>query len=203
MVSATRLFASILVCASIAACTSTPPPPRPEPHLAFTTKPIIVAPAAQVSLLDQFTPAAPMDAVQGQDMKPAAIVQTWVDKRLRSNVMAHGKMAITVLEASVVQQALPMDTSLKARLTQRQAEYKLIGTLKWRLSYNGPLLASWSSEGTAQSTGTVLEESSPNDRDQAYADVIDGMAQSFDTRMEEQLSSLRTAQSDAADATGH
>ena len=136
-------------------------------------------------------------------MRPDSVAQLWVDKRLKGTSMAHGTLTLTVLDASVVQQDLPMDTSFKARLLTRQPEYRLVGSLKWRLTYKGPILTSWSSDGTAEASASVLEQSSINDQDQAYADLIDGIAQNFDARVEEQITNLRKAQSDAADATGH
>ena len=112
-------------------------------------------------------------------------------------------LTVTVLDASVVQEELPMDTSFKARLLTRQPEYRLVGKIKWRLTYKGPLLTSWTSDGSAEASASVLEQSSINDQDQAYADLIDGIAQNFDSRVEEQIGNLRKAQSSASDAAGH
>ncbi len=71
------------------------------------------------------------------------------------------------------------------------------------MTYKGPILTSWTSNGTAEASASVLEQSSINDQDQAYADLIDGLATNFDARVEEQLANLRKAQSDAVDKTGH
>lgn len=204
-------FASILrrlvpfaALAILAGCASTPPPPKPVPKLAFVSKAAIIAPASSVSFQDDYTPTSAAPHVeQAHDIRPDTIARTWVDKRLRSTSMAHGTLTLTVLDASVVQQDLPMDTSFKARLLTRQPEYRLVGKLKWRLSYRGPLLTTWTSDGTAEASASVLEQSSINDQDQAYADLIDGIAQNFDSRLEEQIGNLRKAQSGAADAAGH
>ena len=188
----------------LAACSSTPPPPVPQPKLAFQHEPIIMAPAAQVAFDNEYKPPMLDPNVEHQhDVRPAQVAEAWVDKRLKANSMSHGRLTVTVLDASVVQEDLPMDKSFKARLLERQPESKLTGTLKWRLTYAGPLLTSWTSEGVASSSGTVLEQSSLNDIDQTYADVLDGLATNFDKQMEQQLASLRQAQSDASDKSGH
>jgi len=189
---------------ALAACASTPPPPKPTPKLAFTSKTAIIAPASSVSFQDDYTPTSASPHVESaHDIRPDGIARMWVDKRLRSTSMSHGNLTLTVLDASVLQEELPRDTSFKARLLTRQPEYRLVGKLRWRLTYNGPILTSWSSEGTAEASASVLEQSSINDQDQAYADLIDGIAQNFDSRLEEQIGNLRKAQSSAADAAGH
>jgi hypothetical protein len=199
------MSAAALIVAALAACQSAPPPPpKPEPTLAFVQKPVIIAPASAVSFKDEYvSPMAPPNVEQEHDVRPAGVVQTWVNKRIRSTSAAHGDLTIEVLEASVVEQPLKMDDSLKARVTKRQEESKLVGKLRWRITYKGPVLETWTSEGEAEGSSTVLEQSSPNDREQAYADLIDGLAQNFDLRMEQQLAKLRAAQSDAIDAMGH
>lgn len=188
----------------LAACASAPPPPKPVPKLAFTSKAAIIAPASSVSFQDEYAPTSASPHVeQAHEIRPDSVAQLWVNKRLKGTSMAHGTITLTVLDASVVQQELPMDTSFKARLLTRQPEYRLVGKLRWRLTYKGPILTTWTSEGTAEASASVLEQSSINDQDQAYADLIDSIAQNFDSRVEEQVRNLRKAQSDAVDATGH
>lgn len=199
-----RMTFALAALTALAACASTPPPPKPVPKLAFTSKSAIIAPASSVSFQDDYTPTSASPHVeQAHEIRPDSVAQLWVDKRLKGTSMAHGTLTLTVLDASVVQQELPMDTSFKARLLTRQPEYRLVGTLKWRLAYKGPILTSWTSDGSAEASASVLEQSSINDQDQAYADLIDGLAQNFDARVEEQIGNLRKAQSDAVDATGH
>jgi hypothetical protein len=199
-----QVTSALAALALLAACASAPPPPKPVPKLAFTSKAAIIAPASSVSFQDDYTPTSASPHVeQAHEIRPDTLAQLWVDKRLRGTSMAHGTITLTVLDASVVQQELPMDTSFKARLLTRQPEYRLVGTLKWRITYKGPILMSWTSEGTAEASASVLEQSSINDQDQAYADLIDGIATNFDARVEEQIANLRKAQSDAVDHTGH
>ncbi|HXZ68897.1 MAG TPA: hypothetical protein VEH07_09935 [Alphaproteobacteria bacterium] len=183
---------------------SAPPPPKPVPKLAFTNKAAIIAPASSVSFQNDYTTTSAAPHVeQAHDVRPDSIARLWVDKRLKSTSMAHGNLTLTVLDASVLQEELPRDTSFKARLLTRQPEYRLVGKLRWRLTYKGPILARWTSEGTAEASASVLEQSSINDQEQAYADLIDGIAQNFDARVEDQITNLRKAQSNAVDATGH
>ena len=190
--------------AALAACMSAPPPPKPVPKLAFTNKAAIIAPASSVSFQNDYTTTSAAPHVeQAHDVRPDSIARLWVDKRLKSTSMAHGNLTLTVLDASVLQEELPRDTSFKARLLTRQPEYRLVGKLRWRLTYKGPILARWTSEGTAEASASVLEQSSINDQEQAYADLIDGIAQNFDARVEDQITNLRKAQSNAVDATGH
>ena len=199
-----RKLLSFAAIAVLAACASAPPPPKPVPKLAFTGKPAIVAPASSVSFQNDYQATNAAPHVEGaHDIRPDTLARAWVDKRLRSTSMAHGTLTLTVLDASVLQEDLPMDRSFKARLLTRQPEYRLVGKLRWRLSYKGPLLTTWTSDGSAEASASVLEQSSINDQDQAYSDLIDGIAQNFDARVEEQIGNLRKAQSSASDAAGH
>jgi hypothetical protein len=181
----------------LAACVSEPPPPPPPTaHVDFSADPKIRAPAGIVAFDDAYVPPLKAPNVeQDHEVRPSSIVRTWVRQRMAADFAMPGKIKITVIDGSVTSVPLKMESGIST-LFKRQAEYKMTGTLKWRISYKGGHFA-WSANGHAESQRQVLEEPGPNGLDDAYVKIVDELAKSFNSEAEKQIEKLRAAVAEA------
>lgn len=188
------------VLALVACVSEPPPPPPPTAHVNFSADPKIRAPAGIVAFDDTYVPPLKAPNIeQDHEVRPSSIVRDWVRQRMVADFAMPGRIKITVLDGSVTSVPLKMESGI-GTLFKRQAEYKVTGTLKWRVSYHGGQLK-WSADGHAESQRQVLEEPGPNGVDDAYVKVVQELAKSFNNEAEKQIETLRAAV-DAADKTG-
>jgi hypothetical protein len=179
----------------LAACASGPPLP-PKATIGFEKASPLLVPAGKVVLVDNYKPPlVPPNVEQNYQVRPAHIVRRWIAARTKPIETAPGAIALTIADASVIEQPLEVKTDWK-HMFSRQAEKNLIANITWRLSYEGPSL-SWSTGGTATSTHGVLEQASLNEADQDYNEMIQSLAAAFDSRLEQQLGELRDAMASA------
>jgi len=182
---------TLCACATVLmACASGPPLP-PKATIAFQ-KDVLLVPAGAISLVDNYKPPLVAPNVEhAHEARPAHIARRWLDARTKAIAGAPGAVTLTVSDASVIEQPLEVKTDWKHAFS-RQAEKKLTANLVWRLFYDGPQLT-WSADGTATSTQTVLEESSLNEADADYNAMIESLAAAFDGKVAQQLGELRAA----------
>ncbi len=172
-----------------------PAPPRrrrnpPKANIAFEKAGALVVPAGHIALVDNSKPVAASDS-GAHDVKPAEIANRWISKRTRTIQTAPGMLTITITDASVAEQPKTVKTDWR-HMFDRQAEKNLVAAINWRMDYQGPSL-NWTSNGSASSTHSVLEESSLNEADQDYADMIESLAAAFDMRAQQQVADLNAA----------
>lgn len=181
-----------LAVALAAGCASPAPPQPPQAHLAFEKSNALVIPAGKVSLVDTYEPPmVPPNIEQNYEMRPALVVRRWIGARTKPIETAPGTLTVTILDASVVEAPLTVKTDWK-HMFSREAEKKLTANLAWRVSYDGPSLT-WHTDGSAVSMHTVLEQSSLNEADEDYDEMIESLAAAFDARMQQQLGELSAA----------
>lgn len=171
-------------------CASGPPLP-PKAAITFQ-KDVLLVPAGAITLVNNYKPPlVPPNVEQNHEARPAHIPRRWIEARTKAIAGAPGAITLTVSDASVIEEPLEVKTDWK-HVFSRQAEKKLTANLAWRLSYDGPQL-SWTADGTATSTQTVLEESSLNEAAADYNAMIEALAAAFDGKLVQQLGELRAA----------
>jgi hypothetical protein len=168
--------------AGLAACRSAPLPPRAAP-IDFSAFPPIVLNVAAIDVVDSHRPAT--GAVDGQvATPPAEAASIWARQRLQAGGQT-GRARVTVTEASLIAEALPVSGGVKGLFTNEQAT-----------RYNGRLTVEISAEGqgegtiraktfaTATATATASEKSSPIEREAIMRDVVRTLAEALNARLD-------------------
>lgn len=180
-------FAAALVAsmALLGACANEPPP-APKAEIGFVGKPLKLT-VASVSTDDRYNPPGRAPNVeQLHAITPAGIAQRWADTRLVA-VGSRGLATLTILNGSVVESKLPVKGGVEGFFGD-QPDTKLTATLKVSLDVSVPGakagdFSTYQAVAVATAEKTILQSADLNDRDKAYFDLMQLLAQKFDAAL--------------------
>lgn len=180
-----RVFLSLALTGSVAAC-STPPEPAPRANIGFTGAPIKLD-IASASLDNQYVPTGQAPNVeQLHEVTPSTVASRWLETRIVP-VGASGQAVLTVYDARVTEAKLPVKGGVSGYF-EDQVDTKLTGTLRADLVVMRPDRASgqnavYKASVNVGYTQTLLQSANLNDRDAAYFSLIDHLGKEFDKAM--------------------
>jgi hypothetical protein len=175
----------LLGLAALPGCANEPPPP-PQPTLGFSGKPLKLN-VASIALDERYNPPGVAPNVeQLHSVTPSTIARRWADTRLVA-VGSRGLATLTIFDASVVESKLPVKGGLTGFFGD-QADTKITGTLRAELTVSMPgtqegAYSNYKASVNATGEKTILQSANLNDRDQAYFELMQLIAQKFDTAL--------------------
>ena len=187
-----RGLAVVVSVALLAACSSAPPP-APTLQVAPPQGSVMGLHVSRITVANEAgTPAASAQGgmeerriEQNYPVTPASVGEQWATTRLQA-IGTDGTARFVITEAQVVERPVATTPGFKGMFLNEE-QFELVGTLKARLEVALPNGAGYSVGATARSTRTVLENDTLNARDQAYLEVLNGLAVEFDRTMETEL----------------
>jgi hypothetical protein len=165
---------------------ATEPPPAPQPALGFSGKPIKLN-VASVAVDDRYNPPGTAPNVeQLHSVTPSTVAQRWADTRLVA-VGSRGIATLTVFDARVVESKLPVKGGLTGFFGD-QTDTKITATLRAELTVALPAdqaggYSTYKASVNASGEKTILQSANLNDRDRAYFELMQLIAQKFDTAL--------------------
>lgn len=170
----------------LAACAGDPPPPAQPASVSFEARPALRLDIASVAAGSQFKSSGREPYVEHlHKVTPSTIARGWADARLVASGN-RGTAVLTVLDGTVTQERLEKKGGLTG-IFGDQLDTRLKARLKARLAVERPAsdggLGTWSAEVDVTAERTVLESASLNERDAAYAALMQALAATFDAEL--------------------
>lgn len=162
---------------------ATEPPPAPQATIGFTGKPLKLD-VASVAVDERYNPPGRAPNVeQLHTLTPSTIARRWADTRLVP-VGSRGIATLTVFNASVIESRLPVKGGLTGFFGD-QTDTKITATLRAELVVSRPgdqagAYSTYKASVNATGEKTILQSASLNDRDRAYFELMQLIAQKFD-----------------------
>ena len=178
--------AALMASTALLGACANEPPPAPRSDIGFVGRPIKLD-VASISVDDRYNPPGRAPNVeQLHSVTPAGIAQRWADTRLVA-VGKRGIATLTILEGSVIETRLPTKGGVEGFFGD-QVDTKLTATLKARLNVaiQGEKpgdYAAYTATAFASGTQTILQSATLNERDKAYSDLMQVIAQKFDATL--------------------
>ena len=185
MKSLLRVFAALVLLAGIgnlAGC-ATPPPPAPQATIGFVGAPLKLD-VARVTVDNRYQPPGRAPNVeQLHEVTPSVVAQRWLATRVVP-VGNGGQGVLTILDASVIQEKLPIKGGLTGFFGD-QLDSRLVGTLRAELTITtgpgvGRSITTYKISVNANAEQTILQSATLNDRDRAYFTLMQNLADQFD-----------------------
>ena len=181
-----RALCLALLLPFLAACAGDPPAPAGPASVSFEARPALRLDIANVTMDSRFNSAGREPYVEHlHKVTPSTIARGWADARLVASGN-RGTAVLTVLDGTVTQERLEKKGGLTG-LFGDQLDTRLKARLKARLVVERPTpdggSGTWSADVDATAERTVLESASLNERDAAYAALMQALAAKFDTEL--------------------
>ncbi|MEJ0009997.1 MAG: lipoprotein [Alphaproteobacteria bacterium] len=156
----------------------------------FATQPSVRINVARVKVVNAYRPplAAP-NVEQDFPTPPAKAVALWVRQRLQA-AGTQGVLEVTIDDASVRENKLPVDKSVSGFFTDQQTsrlDARLHVTL--RLYTGGDAMSAASGDITVTRSVTLNRKASVTDRERAFDDMVAAMMTDFDMQAHDRLNS--------------
>lgn len=178
--------AMLVASAALLSACANEPAPAPKAEIGFVGKPIKLS-VSSVAIDDRYNPPGRAPNVeQLHTVTPAGIAHRWADTRLVA-VGQRGIATLTILDGSVVETKLPVKGGVEGFFGD-QVDTKLTATLKAKLSVaiqgdQPGNYANYSANVVATGEKTILQSANLNERDRAYFELMNIIAQKFDTAL--------------------
>ena len=187
-IAASRFGIVLALLFAAAACAT--PPALPPGDIALVARLPLHLDIASIGFDAQYeSPARPPNIEHLHRQSPAGIVRNWSRARLMA-VGAAGTATLALLEGSVVSEELPKKGGLTG-LFGDQPDTRLTARLKVRLTVERPgpggAHGSWTADAEVNASRTILQSASLNDRDAAYAALMQDLATRFDEKMSAEI----------------
>ncbi len=180
--SAGRWAAGLLLMA-VAGC-ATPPPPAREAPLSFAGRGVIALDAATIEVVDQYRPPMARPHVDHLAPTPPLVaVRRWVAERLRA-VGGSGSVQVIIMDASIVETALPRTEGLKGLFTTDQSQ-RYDGRIEVKIVGQSPAhrLSGYAQAAATHST-TVPEDITLAGREATWDTLVREMMDDLDDRLD-------------------
>lgn len=184
-----RLGAAIAIVLLVASCASAPPPAAPA-GVSFEARPPIRLAIAFIAVDAHFTPSGRAPYVEHlHKVTPESVARSWAQARLVATGGA-GTASLAILDGTVISEELEKKGGLTGVFGDQQ-DARLKARLKARLTVERPDesggSSSWTAEVDAFAERTVLESASLNERDEAYAALMQTLATKFDNALSAEM----------------
>lgn len=181
-----RILSLLLLLPLLAACAGDPPAPAAAQSVSFEARPPIRLAVAFVSVDSYYTPSGRDPYVEHlHKVTPESVARSWAQARLVATG-GPGTAALAILDGTVVSEQLDKKGGLTG-LFGDQLDTRLKARLKARLTVEKPDAegnpASWTADVDATAEHTILESASLNERDEAYAALMQNLAKEFDAAL--------------------
>ncbi|MEQ8266332.1 MAG: hypothetical protein RH982_03985 [Parvibaculum sp.] len=180
-----RRFGAVLLLGLVAACAE-PPAPAVSSGVSFEARPPIRLSIAFVAVDSYFTPSGRAPYVEHlHKVSPESIARSWAQARLVATG-GPGTASLAILDGTVISEDLDKKGGLTGVFGD-QLDVRLRARLKARLTVERPDAqgnpASWTAEVDTNAERTILESASLNERDAAYAAMMQALAAKFDAAL--------------------
>lgn len=174
----------------LAACAGNPPPSAQPAAVSFEARPAIRLAVAFISVDSYFTSSGRAPYVEHlHNISPESIARSWEQARLVATG-GPGTAALAILDGTVVAEKLEKKGGVTG-IFGDQLDTRLKARLKARLTVERPDArgnpASWTAEVDATAERTILESASLNERDEAYAALMQALAAKFDAALSAEI----------------
>lgn len=163
-------LAALALALSLAACTTAPPATNALPELTFEQMAPISLHVAKIEVHDEFRTPVTQDHVEHLFPKtPAAAARELVEKKLTADGFDN-ILRVIIEDASVIEQKLPVSNDFWSNFTREPSErYNARVSLRFELvNEQAPDIIIGHASVIGERTKTVIEGTSPADRDRAY-----------------------------------
>jgi hypothetical protein len=182
-----KLFSFALVISSLASCQATAPT-LVFPELTFQHMKSLSLDVAKLETMSSYTP--PMSAPNVDHLfhtSPAGVLGRWAEDRLRA-VGKNGFARFTIIEASVTETQLDMKKGIIGAFTKDQSErYDAVLEAKLEIFDDSGLSIGFARAKATRSV-TVREDSSVNQREQAWFRLTEELVIDIDAELEKNIS---------------
>jgi hypothetical protein len=182
-----KLFSFALVISSLASCQATAPT-LVFPELTFQHMKSLSLDVAKLETMSSYTP--PMSAPNVDHLfhtSPAGVLGRWAEDRLRA-VGKNGFARFTIIEASVTETPLDMKKGIIGAFTKDQSErYDAVLEAKLEIFDDSGLSIGFARAKATRSV-TVREDSSVNQREQAWFRLTAELVRDIDAELEKNIS---------------
>jgi len=182
---AKNLFVTMFLLLGLTACASQPLQTLPE--LTFSHLPPVKLAVSRVDTVNNYAPPAGKPHVEHQvPVAPSTAVMRWGRERLQA-AGARGLGKLTVVEASMVEDPLPVKKGVKGAFTKEQSE-RYTATIEAIIELQGANAAE-RGHATARVTRstTVREDASLHDRERVQFELVEALMVQFDAEMEKNI----------------
>ena len=181
------IFSCALVAVSLAGCQATAPAPV-YPELTFQHLKSLSLNVVKLKSVNYYKP--PMSAPNVDHLfptSPAEALGRWAEDRLRA-VGTNGFARFTILEASVAETRLDMKKGVIGAFTKDQSErYDAVLEAKLEILDDSGVSKGFASARVTRSV-TVREDSSVNQREQAWFTLTEELMRDIDAELEKNIS---------------
>jgi len=178
------VLAALLSTMLLAACADAPPPAAGPRAVSFEAQAPLRLDIASITVEPRYrAPGRAPNVEHLHPVTPESVARSWAAARIIATG-SRGRAVLTVLDGSVVSEDLPkkggltgfFGDQLDTRLTARLKARLVVG----RAGIEAGNFEEWSADVDASATRTILESASLNERDAAYAALIQSLAKNFD-----------------------
>jgi len=177
--------ALLIAILALASCASPPPAPT-YPDIRFTDRPPLKLDVAAIEVRQDYQ--MPFKAPNVEHLfpvPPSRALENWAHDRLKAAGHA-GRAIFTIRVASVTETDLPVQQGITGLFTTQPSErYDLTMTARLTINENG--LDVRSANVTTTRSQSLLQNITPNQRDQAWYDMTKAAMADFDKQMESEI----------------
>jgi hypothetical protein len=161
-----------------------------KPTIGFSGKPITLA-VASVVVDNDYHPSGILPNIeQLYSITPSTIAQCWADTRLVA-VGTRGLATLKIFDASIIERKLPVRNDFMSFFSD-QVDKKIIGKLRAVLIISIPNIQTdsvsiYKASVNVSGEQTILQSANLNDRDRYYFELIQFIAQKFDTALTNEM----------------
>ena len=181
-----RFLLLVLAGLALAAC-ETPVAVQRLPEISFNHLPKIGLNVAEVRVVSDFKPSlTPPNIEHLMSTPPEAVVLRWGGERLQAHGVSNSAR-FTVVDAQVTEVPLKVDSGIKGAFTVEQ-NVRYEGTVAGMLEIfdDRGFRRTFASARVSRSK-TAPEDSSINERERVWFDLIDALMRDFDAEMEKNI----------------
>lgn len=176
---------TLLACTSLLAACSTEPAPLPPMRLDYGSLGKISLNVQDVGVIDRSQGYVTRGTNMSRAFQPTLTdaLNRWVQDRLQATGNA-GHATFIIKQASLVEQPLRMATGVDSWFTRQQAT-KYLGHIEVQLDAQSPVNnAVGSASAQATYAITLPEDPTPNEKNAAYRQLLDGLMKDLNQRLD-------------------
>lgn len=179
----------------VGACTPSPPKNRPGPQLTFVGRRPITLRAERLEIREDWqSPMTPQNVEHLMPLSPLQAVRNWSGERLRVSGDRGALARLAILDASVTQKNLPVQTGLSGAFKSEQSE-RFDATLEVVLEIIDTSTGVTAAQASTKVTRftTLAQDASINDRDATWISLVENLMLEFDGHMTNAANSYLSA----------